>query len=161
MNKNFCLSILLLSSFFSFAQNEASYWYFGNRAGLRFDSSTGTVNAVTDSQLSTLEGCTTISDENGNLLFYSDGRFVWNRNHQIMPNGTGINGDNSSTSSGVIIPKPQDPNFYYLFTVDEPHHDPSQREGGNFGLNYSQINMTANGGLGEVDTTLKNIPLIT
>ena len=145
----------------SFGQNEASYWYFGNRAGLKFNNSTGTVTAITDGQLSTLEGCTSISDQNGDLLFYSDGRFVWNKNHQIMPNGTGLNGNNSSTSSGVIIPKPQDPGIFYLFTVDEPHHDPSARGGGNFGLNYSQINITANGGLGEVDPTFKNVPLVT
>ena len=161
MNKNFCFLVALFLGCISYTQNEASYWYFGNRAGLRFDSSTGNVTAITDGQLSTLEGCTTISDENGDLLFYSDGRFVWDRNHQIMPNGTGLNGDNSSTSSGVIIPKPQDPDIYYLFTVDEPHHDPSLREGGNFGLNYSQVNMTQNGGLGEVDATLKNVPLVT
>ena len=161
MNKNICFLIILLCFGFSYGQNEASYWYFGNRAGLRFDSSTGNVSAITDGQLSTLEGCTTISDENGDLLFYSDGSLVWNKNHQIMQNGTGLLGDDSSTSSGVIIPKPQDPDFYYLFTVDEPHHDPSLRDGGNFGLNYSQINMTANGGLGAVDSTLKNVPLVT
>ena len=47
-----------------------------------------------------------------------------------MPNanynsGDGLMGDPSSTSSGLIIPKPGNPNQYYVFTVDEPHHQNS------------------------------------
>ena len=150
------------------AQNEASFWYFGQNAGVRFDANLGTVTAVTDGQLSTLEGCTSISDEDGNLLFYSDGSTIWNRNHQVMLNGTGLKGDDSSTSSGLIVPKPQDPTFYYLFTVDEPHHNNtsafptmSANDGINDGFMYSRINILDDGGLGAVDTTEKNVPLVT
>ena len=150
------------------AQNEASFWYFGQNAGVRFDADLGTVTAVTDGQLSTLEGCTSISDEDGNLLFYSDGSTIWNRNHQVMLNGTGLKGDDSSTSSGLIVPKPQDPTFYYLFTVDEPHHNNtsafptmSANDGINDGFMYSRINILDDGGLGAVDATEKNVPLVT
>ncbi|NNC44907.1 MAG: T9SS type B sorting domain-containing protein [Winogradskyella sp.] len=150
------------------AQNEASYWYFGKNGGLRFNATSGNVTAVTDGQIDTLEGCTSISDTDGNLLFYSDGRTVWNRNHQVMLNGTGLKGDESSTSSGLIVPKPQDPNFYYVFTVDEPHHFnstafPNQTDGDgiNDGLMYSRVNINDDGGLGAVDLTEKNVPLIT
>jgi len=59
-----------------FGQNEAAYWYFGQNAGLRFDAESGTVTGITSGQLSTLEGCTSISDTDGNLLFYSDGSTV-------------------------------------------------------------------------------------
>ena len=34
------------------------------------NDATGTVTAVSDGQINTLEGCTSISDTNGNLLFY-------------------------------------------------------------------------------------------
>ncbi|MFP4846544.1 T9SS type B sorting domain-containing protein [Winogradskyella sp. PE311] len=162
--------IFLLFVFCSpiFGQNEASYWYFGQNAGLRFNAQTGTIDAVTNGQLSTLEGCTSIADENGDLLFYSDGSTVWNRNHLIMLNGTGLKGDDSSTSSGVIVPKPQDPDFYYIFTVDEPHHlntsafpGETANDGVNDGLMYSRINILDDGGLGAVDATEKNVPLIT
>ena len=179
MKKIFLVILLLIFCTPILAQNEASYWYFGRNAGLRFDASTGTVAAVTDGQLNTLEGCTSISDENGELLFYTDGQTVWNRNHQIMPNGdyfggTGLLGDPSSTSSGVIVPKPEDPTQYYIFTVDEPHHEnaatyPNQNtnfplsddDGFNNGFNYSLVDMTLNGGLGGVVDTEKNVPLIT
>ncbi|WP_439151958.1 T9SS type B sorting domain-containing protein [Winogradskyella sp.] len=158
----------LLISTIAFGQNEASYWYFGQNAGLRFDAESGNVTAVTDGQLNTLEGCTTISDLEGNLLFYSDGSTVWNRNHQVMLNGTGLRGDDSSTSSGLIVPKPQDPDFYYIFTVDEPHHDntsnfpnSSANDGINDGLMYSRVNILDDGGLGAIDAVEKNVPLVT
>ena len=155
------------------AQQEASNWYFGQNAGLKFDANRGTVRAVTDGQLNTLEGCTSISDPSGNLLFYSDGRTVWNRNHQIMSNasefgGTGLKGDNSSTSSGLIVPKPLDSDIYYIFTVDEPHHfntssfpNETDDDGVNNGLMYSRVDIRLNDGLGNVDPSEKNIPLIT
>ncbi|MGH1387938.1 MAG: CUB protein, partial [Kordia sp.] len=150
------LFILIILPTILFAQGEAANWYFGQNAGLQFDPDTGNVTAVTDGSLNTLEGCASISDADGNLLFYSDGITVWNRNHGIMTNGTGLNGDSSSTSSALIIPKPQDPNIYYIFTVDEPHHN----DGGvNNGLNYTVVDMTD--GIGFVDNAQKNIPLIT
>lgn len=186
MKKNpFLFLLLLLWSVFTYSQQEASNWYFGQNAGLRFNAGTGTVTAVTDGQINTLEGCTSISDNNGNLLFYTDGQTVWNQIHQIMPNGdyfagTGLLGDPSSTSSGLIVPKPEDPTQFYIFTVDEPHHDnasvfpnqftgnydsggsvPVQDDGFNNGLNYSLVDITLNGGLGDVVDTEKNIPLVT
>ena len=167
--------MLVLISISMFSQNEASYWYFGRNAGVKFNNANGTVTALTDGQLNTLEGCTTISDRNGNLLFYSDGRTIWNKKHQPMANaseafGTGLLGDDSSTSSGLIVPKPQDPNFYYIFAVDEPHHLNSSAypnnvdfsgDGINNGLTYSLVDMSLNGGLGDVVSSVKNIPLIT
>nr|WP_321223253.1 T9SS type B sorting domain-containing protein [uncultured Psychroserpens sp.] len=168
-------SLLLLAMLFcvayTFAQQEASYWYFGQNAGLRFNAGNGTVTAITNGQLNTLEGCTSISDTNGELLFYSDGRTVWNKDHNPMANasealGTGLKGDDSSTSSGLIVPKPQDPDSYYIFTVDEPHHDnPSPPNGSDDGINnglmYSLVDITLDGGLGDVVDTERNVPLIT
>ncbi|MEH6536560.1 MAG: T9SS type B sorting domain-containing protein [Psychroserpens sp.] len=171
--KSALIFITLLSVTLTFAQQEASFWYFGQNAGLQFDAGTGTVSAITNGQLSTLEGCTSISDTNGNLLFYSDGRTIWNASHVPMANaseilGTGLKGDESSTSSGLIVPKPQDPNLYYIFTVDEPHHFnsaafPTQVDGDgiNDGLQYSLVDITLDGGLGDVVDLEKNIPLIT
>lgn len=174
MKKNHVLIFITqLCIALTFAQQEASFWYFGQNAGLRFNAGTGTVTAITNGQLNTLEGCTSISDTNGNLLFYSDGRTIWNANHTPMANaseilGTGLKGDDSSTSSGLIVPKPQDPNFYYIFTVDEPHHFNSAAfpgevdgDGVNDGLQYSLVDITLNGGLGDVVDAEKNVPLIT
>jgi len=182
-------------SILGYSQAEASHWYFGNGAGLIFDVSTGTVTstAAASSTINTNEGCSSISDFNGNLLFYTDGRNVWDKNHNIMSNadynsGTGLMGDPSSTSSGLIVPKPGDPNQYYIFTVDEPHHQnafafpnqgpaeadgsstneydsgggvPDADDGFNNGFAYSLVDLTLNNGNGNVVSAEKNIQLVT
>ena len=140
--------VLILTAFWSYSQNEAANWYFGAGAGVSFNS--GFPVAIFGSELSTEEGCSTISDEAGNLLFYSDGETIWNRNHIIMQNGNGLLGHGSSTQSALIVPKPNSSNIYYIFTVDE-------KANGN-GLMYSEINMSLGGGLGAV-TSNKNILL--
>src|SRR4030095_1334601 len=120
------------------AQNEGNIWYFGDEAGIDFNS--GVPVAITNSQMSTLEGCATICDVNGNLLFYTDGMTVWSSNQSIMSNGTGLYGNYSATQSGVIVPQPGT-SIYYVFTVDENI---------GFGLRYSIVDISANGGLGDV-----------
>lgn len=150
--------ILLLFSFYSHAQRESANWYFGDNAGIRFFS--GDPVAVLDGSLNTKEGCATISDPSGNLLFYTDGTSVWDRTHDLMPNGYGLMGDSSSTESAIIIPKPGSPSIYYIFTTDRPNYyltpdDPIE------GLNYTEVDMTLNGGLGDIVTTNKNNHLIT
>ncbi|WP_290697680.1 T9SS type B sorting domain-containing protein [Lacinutrix sp.] len=143
--------IIFLVSFLTIqAQNEASIWYFGENAGLDFTS--GIPVALTDGELNTFEGCSTISDANGQLLFYTDGITVWDKNHNIMPNGTDLLGDPSSTQSGIIVPKPNDPNIYYVFTVD--------LQAGNDGLRYSEVDLSLNSGNGDINEN-KNILLST
>lgn len=138
-------------------QGEAANWYFGERAGLNFNTSPPT--ALTDGALTTLEGCATISDSGGNLLFYTNGTRVWNREHEVMPNGTGLLGEDTSTQSAIVVPNPQQPNIYYIFTVDglfPGENDPDNLRG----LNYSAVDMTLDGGLGDIVTTQKNINLL-
>lgn len=84
MQSNFtplCLTIvtILLLTLVAFAQKEASIWYFGQKAGLGFNS--GSPVALTDGALSTDEGSASIADSPGNLLFYTDGVSEWNRQH--------------------------------------------------------------------------------
>ncbi len=140
--------LLLLSTFNLFSQKEANFWYFGENIGLNFNSNPP-IN-ITGS-LSTDEGSASISDNNGVLQFYTDGTIVYNRNGTIMPNGTGLLGDSSSAQSAIIVPKPNDADIYYLFTVG------NQTVGGGNGVHYSEIDMRLNGGLGDV--SIKNIPL--
>ena len=136
-----------------YAQNEASNWYFGENAGIKFNAN-GSVSNLTDGMLDTVEGCTTISDDNGDLLFYTDGITVFNKLHQPMSNND-LFGDPSSTQSAIVIPKPDDLNIYYIFTVDTSN---SLNSPSNLGFNYSIVDLTLNGGLGDV--TSKNINLL-
>ena len=147
----FLLVSILISN--TYAQSgETSNWIFGSNAGVSWDCVTVSPSAVGGSPLFTNEGVATISDQNCNLLFFSDGATVWDANMNQMPNGYGLTGDNSSTMSAVIVPKPYDPNTYYIFTVDDNL--------GSGGLAFSRIDMTANGGLGDIDPLEKNIPIL-
>ncbi|TDE02372.1 T9SS type B sorting domain-containing protein [Flavobacterium hiemivividum] len=161
----FCGILISVLSTSLYAQREAAIWYFGDGAGLDFNS--GAPVALTNGQLVTEEGCSSISDKNGNLLFYTDGSKVYDKTHQVMPNGIGLWGNESSTQSAIIVPKPKNPYIYYIFTVDQPlpvypsgiksSLDPPP----NHGLNYSQVDMRLNNGLGDIVNTEKNIHLIT
>ena len=163
------LILLVFSLFFftipAFSQKEAAIWYFGNYAGLDFNS--GSPVALTNGQLNTAEGCTTISDKNGTLLFYTDGSIVYDKSHQVMPNGYGLLGHNSSTQSAIIVPHPSNKNLYYIFTVDQPNpknvdDNPLNNEDPpNNGLNYSLVDLRLNNGLGDISIKEKNIHLIT
>jgi hypothetical protein len=142
--KKLLLIILIFASLLSYSQHQTDNWYFGWNAGIDFSS--GTPVAITGGALVTTEGCSSISDNAGNLLFYTDGVSVWNRNNIVMPNGTGLFGSVSSTQSALVVPKPGSSTEYYIFTLDEI--------GGPNGFCYSIVDMTLDGGLGDV--TIKN-----
>ncbi len=142
--------ILFFCGFWVHAQSPAGIWYFGNKAGINFNLGVNPVN-LNNSQMQTFEGCATLCNSFGNLLFYTDGIKVWNRNHSEMPNGTGLFGDSSSTQSAIIVPIPDSTTLYYIFTVDELAN-PN-------GLSYSIVDMTLDNGLG--DLSQKNIQILT
>ena len=129
---------------------KANIWYFGSNAGLDF--SQGSPIALSNGALSSSEGAATLSDIYGNLLFYTNGGdfpypgAVWNRNHQVMPNGflTGSGGCNSSLQSSLIVPQPGNQNINYLFTTDCYENSYAG------GLSYTIIDMNLDGGLGDV-----------
>jgi len=136
------LKTLLLWSFFCFGQLESNIWYFGSNCGLNFSTSPPTI--LTNGVMSTIEGVATICNSAGQLLFYTNGVTVWNRNHLVMTNGTGLFGDPSTTQSALAIEWPGNPGKYVLFTADN--------DAGPNGICYSIIDMNLSGGLGAVTT---------
>lgn len=129
---------------------KASNWYFGDRAGLDF--SQGNPTAVTNGAMQSFEGAASISDDNGNLMFYTNGGSmpyaggVWNRNHQLMPNGNMATsgGCNSSFQGSIVVNRPRTNDQFYLFTVDCIENNSMG------GMRYSVIDMNLDGGLGDV-----------
>jgi hypothetical protein len=142
----FVLGILLLSS--SFAQNQTAKWMFGANAGLDFMTPQPT--QIPSPSMTSFEGCSSIADAVGNLLFYTNSADVWNASHALMPNGTGLFG-NPSTTQCVIVKRPGSASEYYIFTVDDA--------GGPDGLCYSTVDMSLAAGTGSV--TAKNVQLYT
>ena len=134
-------------------------WYFGSYAGLSWNALTpgGDPTPLMDGQLNTNEGCASVCDNNANLLFYTDGRNVWDAQHQLMPNslatspGGLLTGNPSSTQSALIVPNPSNPDVYYIFSADANL--------GAGGLCFSKVDMGLNGGYGDIDTLEKNILL--
>ncbi len=114
-------------------------WYFGDQAGIDFTGSMPV--ALTDGALGSEDYSATISDNNGNLLFYTNGMTVWDKNHNIMPNGTGLLGESSNGQCALIIQQPGTP-IYFIFTV-------GQYTSSN-GFRYHTVDITQNGGNGAV-----------
>ena len=152
--KNFFKVFTLIGAFVSFsylpeasAQNERNIWCFGHNAGLDFNS--GPPILFNGVAMPADEGSSSIADAAGNLLFYTNGLFIWNKNHVIMPNGSGLLSNSSSTQAALIIRQPGSNTIYYVFTTDAFE--------GPLGLNYNIVDMTLQGGLGDV--SLLNQPL--
>ena len=142
MKKTITLFLLFIG-LHSYSQKQANIWYFGENAGVDFNFTPP--RALGDGELNTLEGCSTFSDADGNLLFYSDGTSVFDKNHDIMTYtdgnlGNNLLGDPSATQSGMIIPKPLSDDIYYLFTVTDQNNSK--------GFNLYTIDMSLNSGNG-------------
>jgi gliding motility-associated-like protein len=126
--------------------NHGNYqWYFGQKAGLNFKSTPPA--PITSSGMIAPAGASSISDPTGHILFYTNGQTVYTKNNIPMQNGTGLNGDPAATQSTLIVSDPRSNNLYYVFT-----NSPST------GLSYSVVDLSYNGGLGQV-TSLNN-PLV-
>ncbi|MCD4731337.1 MAG: PKD domain-containing protein, partial [Bacteroidales bacterium] len=146
MNRIYLILPFILFSSLVLSQNEAVIWYFGNQAGLDFSG--GSPIALTNSQLYTSEGCSSISDQNGDILFYTNGIVIYAKNHTIMENGTELMGHSSSTQSSLVVPNPSENGIFYIFTADAIENNLVN------GLRYSIVDINQNGGLGNV--TSKN-----
>lgn len=133
-------------------------WYFGENAGIDFNPPA--TAAITDAnQMSSAQGASSVSDLNGDLLFYTNGETIWNKNHNVMANGDNIGGDPNSSQGVMIVPvpgsgmSPNDSSIYYVFTSDPIYGDMS------YDLKYSIVDMRKDTAQGEV--IVKDVSLFT
>ncbi|MBK7390742.1 MAG: hypothetical protein IPI23_17195 [Bacteroidetes bacterium] len=127
------------------AQKRGNVWCFGDSALIDFNSG---VPVPGISSLDTRGTCISISDNNGDLLFYGNTRagignpsgLLWNKVNQLMTNGDSIAGSGWYHEL-VIAPKPADDSLYYLFSIGVTY---------SIGLLYSIIDMKGDNGLGAV-----------
>ncbi|MFH1050608.1 MAG: T9SS type A sorting domain-containing protein [bacterium] len=162
-----------------FAQKQFNNWYGLQQnekpTALTFNTPSGSPIVISPNQL--YRGApASISDANGNLLFYTNGINVWNKNHQIMENGSGLIGEDVFSrvysNQTLVIPQPGKPDIYWIFTTGiqvlgytqawETNYGPSKDVivaiGNNSGLNYSIVDMSKNSGIGSLIE--KNNPLM-
>ncbi len=140
------LTLLLILYLFSqqlMAQKQANIWPFRDFQ-LDFNEGFPVVKFEFAHHLN--RGMGIMSDKDGSLLFYTDGYSVWNKNHELMPNGADLIPSTGSpaTQESIIIPKPGSDNQFFIFTVD-----PWNGQKGS-GLYYTVIDLSLEGGLGDV-----------
>lgn len=135
------------------AQHQADKWYFGMVGdGLDFHTDPQVAGCeplvLSDGNMVGFEGVATVSHPlTGELLFYTNSEEVWDRTHQVMPNGgiepPGLLTGQNTISQVLIVPKPLSEQSYYIFT--------NQIQGMNSpGMRVAEVDMALNGGLGDI-----------
>jgi len=145
----------IVLSFAAVAQ-QGNIWVFGDHAGLNFNSGSPVPIAT---NIYTIEGSASVCNNAGQLLFYTEGSTIWDRAGNPTPNGTNITGlilpgfspTASTTQSSLIVPVPDSPGKYFVFsltdgTILQKHN-----------LYYSVVDMSLNGGLGDIVPGRKGI----
>ncbi len=130
------------------SDHEADRWYFGQNAGLDFRPD-NTIADVSNDMMNVPTSPAIISDSLGNVLFFTDGRKVWSRNHLQMENGDSLHGFVGYTMPVIIVPKPGSDNVYYIFTTYRPKQNPLDPQT-IYGLEYNEVDLSYNGGQGRV-----------
>ena len=148
------LSIFLVTFLFSVSsilaqENDCNYkkphqadtWVFGNKARFDFTQDPPSASQTYINPTQTAYGVSSISDDNGNLLIFTNGMNVWNRYLNVMDNGTGLSGSGGASQSSIVIPHPGNNKQFFVFTIDL-YIDPFFTDG----INYSVVDFTNNSG---------------
>ena len=148
-NTYFLLVFFSLYSFQAISQQEkecnyirlhqADQWIFGNMAHLDFSLDDPIASTTTSFPI--YNGVSCVSDENGELLLFTNGINVWNGNFEVVQYGGGLKGNNFATQSSLIVPNPGNHKQYYVFTVDM-YIPPIFNDG----VNYSIVDFSGNSG---------------
>jgi WD40 repeat protein len=145
---------LLFAGSACYAQREDYTWYFGNGAGLDFNTDCSPT-VLTDGKIDGFEGCASISDPvTGQLLFYTNSDSVWNRNHVVMPNGHLVN-NGSTITQVLILAHPGSATNYFIITAEVQGFSGQH-------LRVHEVDMSLNSGLGGFvykDSVIYNAPV--
>ena len=156
----FFLFLALATSYDISAQGENNHWHFGQGHHINFNVSPPVY--APNSNMASFESCVTVSDPQGNLLFYTMGCRIWDRNGNEMPNATGLLGNgpigpggfgSGSSYDGVqVAPHPGNPKQYYVFSGPALENSTA--------IYYHLVDMSLNNGLGDVVPGQKNIVIM-
>ena len=148
--KKTLLTILLLLPTLFYGQSQLDNWLFGSESGIAFTP--GERALIPNANIEAPAGCSSISNVDRELLFYTNGETVWNANHEVMEDGDGLSGEPENAQNSIIIPKPNSSTNYYIFTTRK-NHSPLHVAG----TKYSEVEISATYPLGKV--IRKNVPL--
>ncbi|CAN5592588.1 hypothetical protein BH11BAC1_BH11BAC1_14490 [soil metagenome] len=93
-----------------------SNWFWGTYASMDFSTGTAVANnaANANATVNGFESSVVQNDEHGNLLFYSDGVNLWDRNHVQMNAAPVFPWNNATVPGLIIVPYPKHPGKYYI-----------------------------------------------
>lgn len=117
--------------------HEADIWCLYKSIRLNFNSGSPFPNPLANNGLALGKGCACLSDAEGNLLLYTDGKNLWDQSDNLIYNQ--LKGDLGCTQSSLILPFPSKQGRYIVFTNDLLYPQPI----GTKGLNYSIIDYPA------------------
>jgi len=143
-----------------YRRKEANIWYlsrsfFYGSIGIDFNCSPPKLLGDANKAFSNIGGAGTISDKNGDLLFYTDGSEIYNRCHLPMLNGTGVVLGGGSKTFAIPFQNPGNPQQYYIISTYNAS-PPINRKA----LYYTLVDMSLDGGLGGVVPGKGNILLM-
>lgn len=152
MSARICyLALISVLALFSIAQIPTKQWALGNHAGVDFQF-IPPINFTTAIGEFQDEAAACIGDQSGKLIIYTDGDTVWNKNHQVIANGTGLAG--RWYMPAIIGKAPQSQSEYYIFTITEFGNSCNGAD-----LRFSKVDISLASGQGSV--TVKNVLLHT
>ena len=152
------LMVLTLMVLFvpALSQNRMANWVFGDSMIVQFTPS-GPVLSGERSSMRAYESAASISNSSGELVLYSNGVGLWNRNHTPLLGSEGISTlwfeTGSPTTGGTLfIPASGDTTdkIYWLLTIDFIDRN----------LKLSEVNLDLGAGIGGINPDRKNIVLI-
>jgi hypothetical protein len=161
------VSILIFSSLHGTlaAQKEDFKWLLGGGIGspdsvfksclLDFSNGAPVITQI-NKDLPYIRTNTSICDADGNLLCYSNGDNIYNRNYQVMENGSAFYGGNEiqgfpGIQSYLLLPLPGSSNkVVYIYGDPEIITLPSGTDAGYIKFESALIDMNLNNGLGKV-----------
>ncbi|MBS4058165.1 MAG: gliding motility-associated C-terminal domain-containing protein [Bacteroidales bacterium] len=97
--------------------HQADNWTFGEKSLIDFTTGNPVPQAMPGA-INLPNGVSSISDENGQLLFFTDGIRIWTSGFYFMADAQDLMGNNFSSQSSIIVPQPGNPDKYYVFTLD-------------------------------------------
>ncbi|MES2558849.1 MAG: gliding motility-associated C-terminal domain-containing protein [Bacteroidota bacterium] len=143
--KKLLLGIFIFHCLFSVAQQERSNWFMGTYLGMKFTGAGMQVIPVNTTPSYAPYGSACYSDPlTGQLLFYTNGSYVYNRQHKQMPNGFYINEETYGIHT-VIVPHPGNKFLYYIISSASYQTK----------LYYATVDMRLQGGQGDVVEKIK------
>jgi hypothetical protein len=159
-----CFFLLVIFIKLSFAQGVNNLWVMGYgsiagppNGGINMDFIGGAPNIsyiYRDMDIEVTNAV--ICDHSGNLLFYSNGKYIASVNNDTMQNGSGLNPGSFTDNypygmpipqGNIVIPFPSDTNKYYIFHETKVYATNFTKP---LELLYSTIDMSLNSGLGAV-----------